>query len=352
MADISQVKLPSGTTYNLKDSDARTRIEALEQAAVHGIKYIGVSTTAITDGGNEKPTIGGSPVTPDNGNLVFYDNKEYVFTGTWSSSTSTGAWEEFGDMGDLGTLAYKSSASGSFTPAGSVSSTWTGTSTTFTGSYTPEGSISATFTGKKYNLSGSIAANGVTVSGNYDKTTGMTVATSETIPSGSTATYTPKGNVSKPDITVTPTTTTVTEVASVGTLPTKASVSSKFTVANEVLTIADFDYITGVGTLPTTNNETVMTGASAALASTPSFTGTGVMITATPSTTSTAMTAKNASAVSVPVTATENASGSFQPSGTISGSFTGTAKNVSVSGTPSGSVSSTFTGTAGTVTVS
>lgn len=352
MADISQVKLPSGTTYNLKDANARTRIEALENAAVSGITYIGTSSTEITDGGNQKPTIDGTAVTPVNGNLVFYGNKEFVFTGTWNATLSqSGKWEEFGDMGSLGTLAYKNSASGTFTPAGSVSSTFSGTAGTYTGSFTPSGSVSSTFTGSKYNLSGSIAANGVSVSGNYDKATGVTVATAAP-GSGQTATYTPAGTVSKPGVTVTPTTTTVTEVASVGSLPTRASVSSKFTVANEVLTIGDFYEITGVGSLPTTNNETVMTGATASLASTPSFTGTGVMITATPSHTSTAVTSKNSSAISVSVSATANSSGSFQPGGTVSSSFTGTAGTVSVSGTPAGSVSSSFTGTAGTVTVS
>lgn len=53
--------------------------------------FIGTSTTAITDGGTETPTIGGETVTPTNGDVVLYSGKEFVWDGS--------AWELLGDEG-------------------------------------------------------------------------------------------------------------------------------------------------------------------------------------------------------------------------------------------------------------
>lgn len=50
--------------------------------------FAGTSTTAITDGGTENPTISGY-TTKTAGDIVLYNGKEYVWTGT--------AWEELGD---------------------------------------------------------------------------------------------------------------------------------------------------------------------------------------------------------------------------------------------------------------
>lgn len=113
MAYLSKITLPSGTTYDIKDAEAR-------QAIAGGITYIGVSSTAITDGGSQQPTIGGQVVTPANGNLCIYDSAEFLFTGTYGDG---GAWSEFGDMSTLGDMAYVDTASASYTPVGSVSLT-------------------------------------------------------------------------------------------------------------------------------------------------------------------------------------------------------------------------------------
>ena len=107
MADISQITLPSGTTYNIKDTVAR-------QAAAGGIQLRGVTTTPLEDEATTNPiTINGESYTAVNQDAVFYGKKEFVFDGT--------KWHEFGDMSGLGDLATKDSASGSFTPAGTVS---------------------------------------------------------------------------------------------------------------------------------------------------------------------------------------------------------------------------------------
>jgi hypothetical protein len=102
MPDISEITLPSGTTYNIKDAQAR-------QAK----GWIGITTTALTDGATTNPiTINGQSVTAGEGDITSYDEQELIFNGT--------VWQEFGDLSDLGTLAYKDSASGSYTPQGSV----------------------------------------------------------------------------------------------------------------------------------------------------------------------------------------------------------------------------------------
>jgi len=67
---ISQITLPSGTTYQLKDAWARDQISALTGGSA--VVFVGVSTTPLTDGGNEKPTIDGSQVTATTGQLFFY----------------------------------------------------------------------------------------------------------------------------------------------------------------------------------------------------------------------------------------------------------------------------------------
>lgn len=109
MPDISKITLPSGTTYNIKDETAR-------QTIAGGVLFRGVTTTALTDGASTNPiTIAGESYTAVNGDLVLYNSKEFLF------STSDNKWHEFGDATGLGSLAYQNSASGSFTPQGSVS---------------------------------------------------------------------------------------------------------------------------------------------------------------------------------------------------------------------------------------
>lgn len=107
MAEISQITLPSGTTYDLKDTVAR-------QAASGGITLKGVTTTELVDEATTNPiTINGESYTAVAQDAVFYGKKEFVFDGT--------KWHEFGDMSGLGDLATKDSASGNFTPQGTVS---------------------------------------------------------------------------------------------------------------------------------------------------------------------------------------------------------------------------------------
>ena len=140
MADISKITLPSGQSYDLKDAQARSDIADIQRAISGGIHFRGETTTALTDGATTNPiTINGESYTAVSGDLVLYDEKEFLFDGT--------KWIEMGDLSLLGTLAYKDSASGSFTPAGSVSapniSVATAGGTTTVNSITAVGSLPA-----------------------------------------------------------------------------------------------------------------------------------------------------------------------------------------------------------------
>lgn len=133
MADLARLTLPSGNTYNLKDSEAREMIRELLN--IH--EYLGVTTTLITDGSTTNPVeISGVSVTAVASDLVTYEHDEFVFS-------SVGTWQKFGDLTSLGALAYKNTASGNYTPAGTVSQpSFTGSELTSEGSYTPQGSVS------------------------------------------------------------------------------------------------------------------------------------------------------------------------------------------------------------------
>ena len=274
--EISSITLPSGTTYNIKDATARNTISQLTNAT----RWLGTTTTQLSDGSETAiVSIGGASTTAVAGDIVGYDDKEFIFNGT--------KWQEFGSTGSLKALAFKDSASGSFTPSGSVSTpSFTGSSGSVSVSGTPAGSIS--------------------------------VGTG-------TANYTPGGTIGTPEISVTLTTDTkyVATSSSGGGSVTAGSAASctlptlTTSVANETLTISwaagSFTANTPTEvTLPNFSSATLATGVQSASSSTPSFTGAGVELVFTgESTTST---------------------GSFTPSGSVSTpSFTGTAGTVTVS---------------------
>lgn len=330
---ISQIALGE-LTYDIKDAEARADIATLQNLAAGGISFGGETTTALTDGATTASiTINSNATTAVKGMLIVYQNKEFVFDGT--------KWIELGDLSLIGDLGWKDSASGNFTPSGTVSQpTFSGTELTSSGNFTPAGGVAisvgsgdANYTPAGTVSQPSFSGNELTSTGNFTPTGSVAV----TVGAGE-VNYTPAGSVTKPDITVTPTTDSVYSITDVGTLPTLST-----TVANEVLTIAFTQ-----GTLPTKGSaQTVLTGASAALDNAPVFSGTGVELAAS-------FTGTQGS-VSVAGTPTGTVS---QPTFTGTGAdleatFNGTQGSVSVKGTPEGTVSQpSFTGTQGTVTVS
>lgn len=174
MPDISRITMPTGTTYEIKDASARS-----------AKGWIGITTTVLTDGSTTNPiTINGETVTATAGDITAYGAQEFIWNGS--------AWQEFGtNLDDLGELAWEDTASGTFTP---------------------------------------------------------------------------EGTVSKPNVSVTPTTDTVQSVTDVGSMPT-------FTVSGETLVIS-------AGAVPTLGTaKTVLTGVTAELDATPTFTGTAGTVT-------------------------------------------------------------------------
>lgn len=379
MADLSKITLPSGTTYNLKDAQAREDIEAIKGAIAGGVSFLGITTTELTDGATTNPIIiDGTSTSAINGAVVVYGSKEFIWVESDTSWHLLGAVDE-----NLGDLAYKDSASGSFTPHGTVSQptftgsesavtitatasnsgnyqpagtvsqpTFTGASMTSTGKFTPDGTISKpTFTGASMTSTGKFTPDGSVAL----TTTGVTTTVSKA--ATGTATYTPEGTVAAPTITVAtagstttiknPTAETVakTVVAAAPGTTAPANNLTYYNVSGETLSLYQLGYTTGDSI--TTANVTVKDGDASYTASAPEFSGTGArLVTAS---------------INIPSSATfTGTEGNLSVSGTTTGSvsqptFTGTEGDVSVSGTTTGSVSQpTFTGTkvqlAGTTT--
>lgn len=264
VGDISLITLPSGNTYSIKDTVARS-------TAGGGLQFRGITTTEITDGATTTSyVIGSNTLTAQNADMVVYGTKEFIYT------TADNKWHELGDNTSLGQLAYKDSASGTYIGVASVSVT-TATSSNQTASvtasavpnggtanYTPSGDISFTNTENK-TATVSPAATG-------------------------TATYTPDGTVGTPTISVktagttdtihNPTSTTVakTVVAAApgATAPSNAITYYAYDGNTETLSLYQLGYTTGASI--TTNDVTVKTGDAAYQSSQPSWTGTGVRL--------------------------------------------------------------------------
>ena len=337
--EFSQITTTDGQVYYVKDAQARSDISAIQSAISGGVSFVGETTTALTDGSTVSSiVINGNTVSAVKGYLVVSGSSEYVYDGV--------KWIEMGDLSALGDLAWKDTASASYTPAGTVSQpTFSGNESVVTisasanvnGNYQPAGTVSQpTFTGNSTESTGNFTpAGSVTVT---TKTTSNKTATVGT--AAGTATYTPAGDVSAPTITIVTagTTTTVNSIENVGTLP-----SLTTEVVNENLI-----FTWSAGTLPTKGeNTTVKTGDATYSASQPSFTGTGVrLVTGNIEVPSTFDASFSGTAGAVSVTGT--------PSGTVSQpSFTGTKTQLSGTTTASGTVSQpTFSGTKATIEVS
>lgn len=378
MPVIKKITLPSGTTYDIVDQGARDLIDALGNYTV----FLGVTSTALTDGSTTNPvTINGESVTARTGDIVTYGSEEFIFNGT--------AWQSFGDLSGLGDLAFKDSASGNFTPQGSVtvgtsaskhavSKASSGTTTytpegtvsfvstggqgyavskaaSGTSTYTPEGSVGLTNTAKDITLDRSAGtSSNYTVKEAKTVTVGTTsTAPTVTIAAGSTGDYQVTGTVGTPTITVTPTTDTVNSITDVGTLPTFTA-----TVANENLTLGFSQ-----GTLPTKGaDQTVATGIQSATSSQPSFTGGRIKATASAVTTPTGSSTITydytvlSDSLDVPTSASFTGTGARLVTENIdvpnSATFSGTAVRLETDNITSPNGTNSFNGTQGTVTVS
>ena len=196
MADISKIKI-GATTYNIKDAVARQVIENISSP----MNFLGVSTSEITDGGEEQPTISTEEKTPKVGDVVVYKSAEFV----WGPKAGDdgNCWYKFGDTTDLGKFAYADTGTASYTPQGNIS----------INNFTPKGEIEVTVgdvdTTTKAVLTGATAAftgtkvtptatfEGEELSGDVSITPEGTVTVAEYTPEGDVEVtadeFTPKG---------------------------------------------------------------------------------------------------------------------------------------------------------------
>lgn len=98
--------LNSGELYRgatlIADATDTIAIQSMIDDAIGGIgkavRFIGHSSTPITDGGNENPTIDGEAFTHiEAGDVVLYNNQEFI-------RTASGKWELFGEEGIYATI--------------------------------------------------------------------------------------------------------------------------------------------------------------------------------------------------------------------------------------------------------
>ena len=204
MADISKIKIGSAT-YELKDAVARQVIANISSP----MNFLGVSSTEITDGGTEQPTIGDEAKTPKVGDVVVYNQAEFVYGP--KADDEENCWYQFGDTASLGKFAYADTGTASYTPRGSVTIS----------KFTPSGSVEVTvddvetstgafLTGASAKFTGEASAPTATFSGDaFEGTAEVTpqgnVSVEEITPSGevtiSGGTCTPKGTINAPAFT-------------------------------------------------------------------------------------------------------------------------------------------------------
>jgi hypothetical protein len=246
---ISEAEV-GGVTYYLKDAEARAAIDTISSYT----KFLGVTTTTITDETGAVVVIDGEDVTAKAGDIVIKGAKEYIFNGT--------AWAEFGDLDALsdllGDLAYNNTASADYTPAGDVNVTLTSTPVQVIGSVIDNGTL-PTYTPTDATVLGSVTNPGTVPTFEATPGTVLTgVSTAGTLPtytSTSTAVLTGVSTAG----TVPSFTSTNTEVVATytsGTLPTFSASLLTASVSGETLTftLADNGFNPGTSATVTTSN--------------------------------------------------------------------------------------------------
>ena len=107
---ISKIAKGQDTLW-IKDAEARQEISDIKTAITGAMHYAGVTTTEISDGSTTGTiTIDGESYTAKNGDVVIYGELEFVWNGS--------KWQELGSTGSLKALAFKDTASATYTPAG------------------------------------------------------------------------------------------------------------------------------------------------------------------------------------------------------------------------------------------
>lgn len=242
---VSQITI-DGITYDLKDGEARQLISDIQAYS----DYLGVTTTALTDGATTNPiTINGESVTAKKGNIVNYGSKEFI----WNGAATNPAWQEFGDLSALGELAFlnKSDVSVDTTSTTVNSIEAVGTLPSFSSTNATVNSIEAVGTLPSFS-STNATVNSIEAVGTLPSfsSTNATVNSIESVGTLPTMTVENEVLIFNPGTLPTKgadTTVLATATFDAGTLPTKGSDTT-------VLATATFD----AGTLPTKGSDTTV----------------------------------------------------------------------------------------------
>lgn len=93
-------------------------ITAADLGLDNAMHFLGTSTTAITDGGAQTPTINNATITPVAGDVVLYGNQEFVYN-------SANKWELLGDEGSYALKTVSITAGNGLTGGGTLASSRT-----------------------------------------------------------------------------------------------------------------------------------------------------------------------------------------------------------------------------------
>lgn len=262
-AYFDKVKLLDGSIAEVRDSVAREAIRG-------GTYFLGVTTTALTDGATATQiVIGEQTVDVANGNMVVYGNKEFVY------ATADNKWHELGDVTNLGAMALADTATAVYTPAGTVSAP--DITVTPTTANIKELDVDGSVTAGTANVPTAVAvtpgtANTPTVvevtPGTAGVPTAVTLPTLQTTLNGDTLELSWTAGSVTPGTADVPTAVAVTP--GVAAVPTAVAVTPGTAAVPTAVT------------LPTFKQTAVMTGASAALDNAPVFNGTQATIVSSP----------------------------------------------------------------------
>ena len=357
---ISKINLAGDpNTYYIKDQWARDQIATIGEYK----HYLGVTTTALVDNVTTNPvvSIGGTNVTANVGAIVSVrstgiPDKEFVYAPKIDpQSSDPGIWQAMGSSSDLGQMAFVDKGTVTIQPKGTVSQP------TFTGT---QGSVSVSKTVSASNIKVQEASS-ETPSGNAGYTPAGSVTSTYSNSNSektltSTGTFTPSGTVSYSE------TTGSSSVSSSGSFTPSGSVSSSFTGTAATISVSHSSKtieVTGTTTVPSgktgyTPEGSVSYGSSSSsktLSSTASYTPAG-SVSASFSGTSGSVSVTNSAAVTAEVavaTSARTGNSGYTPSGSVSYTTTASDKTLTSTGTctPQGTFSGSLTGTAATISV-
>lgn len=334
---ISKIVI-GGTTYDIKDAEARAQLSKIIGTVGGVMAYRGKTTTALTDGATTTPvTIGGAAYTPVQGDVVAYLNREYAWNGE--------AWFEFGSTGSLKALAFADTASGKLTVPTTththsitVPTGITQGKVSASGTFTPDGSITVSTDDSAKPLTNEIIPEGTNAASKVTLTgggSGPLETTSFIKPHAAYDGKLAKSAGTLPSLTIT--SKTIPNVTSAGTMF-KASVD----VASETLTLTS-------GTAPTISQTPITVGSASgwSAGSLPSLTDSYPFVCADQSGSSATMV--TAATGQVTPTGTGSVVVTALPTGGTAAAqtFTGKKRSIVFSGTTSGiSVSGSTSGVA------